>query len=37
VTQRGIWRQWKRVMQQGRGTAHTSRRRPRNVLAGKRG
>lgn len=37
VTQRGIWRQWKKVMQQGTGVAQTSRRRSRSVVAGKRG
>jgi hypothetical protein len=37
VTQRGIWRHWKKVMQQGTGAAQTSRRRPRSIVAGKRG
>ena len=37
VTQRGIWRQWKRVMLQGAGVAKTARKRTRNLVAGKRG
>lgn len=36
VTQRGIWRQWKKVMTQGAG-ARTTRKRNGNAIAGKRG
>jgi len=37
VTQRGIWRQWKKIMMQGAGVARTARKRTRNVMTGKRG
>jgi hypothetical protein len=37
VTQRGIWRQWKKVMTQGSAVARTARKRSGNVMAGKRG
>ncbi len=37
VTQRGIWRQWKKVMTQGSVVARTARKRSGNVMAGKRG
>jgi len=37
VTQRGIWRQWKKVMTQGTGTARTVPKRTSNGLARKRG
>jgi len=36
VTQRGIWRQWKKVMTQA-GAARTARKRVRNMVAGERG
>jgi hypothetical protein len=37
VTQRGIWRQWKKVMTQETGAAKTARKRAGNSMAGKRG
>lgn len=37
VTQRGIWRQWKKVMMQGAGAARTARKRAKSIGAGKRG
>jgi phenylpropionate dioxygenase-like ring-hydroxylating dioxygenase large terminal subunit len=37
VTQRGIWRQWKKVMTQGTGAARTARTRAGNGMARKRG
>ncbi|MBI3245804.1 MAG: Rieske 2Fe-2S domain-containing protein [Deltaproteobacteria bacterium] len=37
VTQRGIWRQWKKVMTQGTGAGRTTRQRTGNGLARKRG
>jgi phenylpropionate dioxygenase-like ring-hydroxylating dioxygenase large terminal subunit len=37
VAQRGIWRQWKKVMMQGAEAARTSRKRAGNVMVGKRG
>jgi len=35
VTQRGIWRQWKKVMTQEAGATRTARKRSGNVMAGK--
>jgi phenylpropionate dioxygenase-like ring-hydroxylating dioxygenase large terminal subunit len=37
VTQRGIWRQWKKVMMQGTGAATASRKRNGHAIAAKRG
>jgi len=37
VTQRGIWRQWKKVMMQETGAARAARKRTRGIVAGKRG
>ena len=37
VTQRGIWRQWKKVMMQGTGVAKITRKRSSNGLASERG
>jgi phenylpropionate dioxygenase-like ring-hydroxylating dioxygenase large terminal subunit len=37
VTQRGIWRQWKKVMMQGTGAVRTARKRAGNGMARKRG
>jgi phenylpropionate dioxygenase-like ring-hydroxylating dioxygenase large terminal subunit len=37
VTQRGIWRQWKKMMTQGGEAARTARKRTRSAVAGKRG
>jgi phenylpropionate dioxygenase-like ring-hydroxylating dioxygenase large terminal subunit len=37
VTQRGIWRQWKKIMTQRTGAARTTRRRASNGMARKRG
>jgi phenylpropionate dioxygenase-like ring-hydroxylating dioxygenase large terminal subunit len=37
LTQRGIWRQWKKVMMQGAGAARTASKRAGNARAGKRG
>jgi phenylpropionate dioxygenase-like ring-hydroxylating dioxygenase large terminal subunit len=36
VTQRGIWRQWKKVMTQGAAATATTRKRGGNTVAGKR-
>jgi phenylpropionate dioxygenase-like ring-hydroxylating dioxygenase large terminal subunit len=36
VTQRGIWRQWKKVMTQGAGATRASRKRNGTAVAGKR-
>jgi phenylpropionate dioxygenase-like ring-hydroxylating dioxygenase large terminal subunit len=35
VTQRGIWRQWKKVMMQGTGAKSTTRKRNANAIAGR--
>jgi hypothetical protein len=37
VTQRGIWRQWKKVMMQGTGVAKITRKRSSNGLVSERG
>jgi hypothetical protein len=36
VTQRGIWRQWKKVMMQESGATRTVRKRSGSLMAGKR-